>query len=269
MTGAGNDALRIALAGGVLTATLNRPAAHNAIDDAIVAGLDAAMDRAEGDAAVRVLCLRAEGRTFCGGVDLGHARNAASGDERSGIEDTIRLTGMTARLSRLGKPTLAVMQGAAYGAGIGLVIGCDIVLAVPEARFAATQVRHGLIPGFIAPFLAHAIGTRRARRYLLTGERIDAAEAAAIGLIHEVVAADRIDARAAEIIDWLGKGGPESLAGTKRILDGYGPKGLDDGAVRELAELVAAHRRTKEAMEGMSAFKEKRPPGWCTQGEDR
>ncbi len=257
------DALKIEVAGGVLTATLNRPAAHNAIDDAIVAGLDAAMDRAEADAAVRVVCLRAEGRTFCGGVDLGHARSAASGDERAGVEDTIRLTGMTARLARLPKPTIAVMQGSAYGAGIGLVVACDIVLAVPEARFATTQVRHGLIPGFIAPFLAHAIGLRRAKRYLLTGERIDAAEAAEIGLIHEVVAADRIEARCAEIVGWLGQGGPESLAGTKRILDSYGPRGLDAAAVRELAELVAAHRRTAEAMEGMSAFKEKRAPAWC------
>lgn len=259
--------LTLDLAAGVLTATLNRPAAHNAIDASMVAALDAAMDRAAADPAVRVLCLRATGATFCGGVDLRGASAAAGAGRDEGIEDAVRLTGMMIRLSRLPKPSLAVVQGPAYGAGIGLVVACDIVLAVPQARFALSQVRHGLVPGFVAPFLAHAIGTRRARRYLLTGERFDAAEAKALGLVHEVVAAEAMEARCQAMLADLGRGGPHSLAGTKRLLEAYGPAALDDGAVRALAEEVAAHRRTAEATEGMAAFREKRPPSWFA-GQD-
>ena len=258
-----SDHLTLAFDAGVLTATLNRPAAHNAIDETIVAALDAAMDRAERDPGVRVFCLRANGPTFCGGVDLRRASTAAGLGREEGIEDTVRLTGMMVRLSRLSKPSLAIVQGPAYGAGIGLVVACDIVLAMPQARFALSQVRHGLVPGFVAPFLAHAIGTRPARRYLLTGERFDAEEAKSLGLVHEVVAAESMEARCAAILAELGRGGPESLAGTKRILEAYGPVALDDRAVRLLAEEVAAHRRTAEAAEGMAAFKEKRRPAWC------
>jgi methylglutaconyl-CoA hydratase len=262
-----SDNLILALQDGVLTATLNRPAAHNAIDDTIVAALDAAIARAEHDAAVRVLSLRANGTTFCGGVDLRRASTAAGLGRDEGNEDTVRLTGVMVRLARLPKPSVAIVQGPVYGGGIGLIVACDIVLAVPEARFALTQVRHGLVPGFVAPFLAHAIGTRRAKRYLLTGERFGAAEAHALGLVHEVVAPETIDARAAAIIADLGRGGPESLAGTKRVLDLYGPRGLDDGAVRALADEVAEHRRSAEATEGMAAFREKRPPAWCAGRE--
>jgi methylglutaconyl-CoA hydratase len=251
----------------VLVATLDRPSARNALDAAMVAQLDAAIDRAESDAAIRAFCLRAAGAVFCAGVDLGHAANVAAGAEERGIADTVRLTGMMLRLSRLSRPTLALVQGPAYGAGIGLLVASDIVLATPEAHFATTQVRHGLVPGFVAPFLAHAIGARRARRYLLTGERFGAGEAQELGLVHEVVAADALDARAAAILAALRRGGPESLAGTKRILAQHGPAGLDEGAVRALAEFVAAHRRTAEATEGMAAFREKRRPAWCA-GED-
>ena len=257
------DELLLAVEAGVLTATLNRPGVHNAIDGALCAALDAAMVRAEGDPAIRAFCLRANGRTFCGGIDVGRASAIAGGTRDEGIEDTVRLTGMTMRLARLSKPTLAVMQGSAFGAGIGLVVACDIVLAQPEVQFALAQVRHGLVPGFIAPFLAHAIGTRRARRYLLTGERFGAAEAQAIGLIHEVVAAEAMQARMAAILADLARGGPLSLAGAKRILETHGPASLDDAAVRALAEEVATHRRSAEALEGMAAFKEKRAPAWC------
>jgi methylglutaconyl-CoA hydratase len=223
------------------------------------------MDRAEAHDAVRVLCLRGTGRTFCGGVDLGQVR-AVSGQSRDrGVEDTVRLTGMMIRLSRLRKPTLAVMQGPAYGAGIGLVVGCDIVLAVPEAHFALAQVRHGLLPGFIAPFLAHAIGARRAKRYLLTGERFAAAEALALGLVHEIVPAEALEARCAAMVADIARGGPESLAGAKRIIETYGPPSIDGERVRALAEEVAAHRRTAEAQEGMAAFQEKRRPAWCAE----
>lgn len=259
------EPLLLVQSGGVLTATLNRPQAHNAIDQAIVAGLDAALERALADDSVRVLCLRATGATFCGGVDLRRAGAAAAGTEEDGIADTVGLTGMMLRLSRLPKPTLAVVQGPAYGAGIGLLVACDIVLAVPEARFALTQVRHGLVPGFVAPFLAHAVGTRRARRYLLTGERFDARTAEALGLVHEIASADAIEARAASILDDLARGGPASLAGTKRVLEAYGPAGLDEGTVRALAEEVARHRRTPEAAEGMAAFRDKRRPAWCRE----
>lgn len=255
--------LLLDLRDGALTATLNRPEAHNALGEELVAALEAAMDRAERDPAVRLLCLRAEGRSFCGGVDLRRASAAAAATEAEGIADALRLTGMMLRLSRLAKPTLALVQGPAYGAGIGLVIGCDIVLAAPAVHFALTQVRHGLVPGFVAPFLAHAIGSRAARRYLMTGERFDAAEAQRLGLVHEVVADAAIEARAAAIIADLARGGPESLAGTKRMLDAFGPVAMDDAQLRGVAEAVALHRRSAEAHEGMSAFKEKRRPAWC------
>jgi methylglutaconyl-CoA hydratase len=256
--------LEVTAGAGVLTAILNRPEARNALDDGTVAALDAAMDRAERDPTVRAFALRAAGRVFCAGVDLNRARTAGSLSEAEGIENTVRLTGMMLRLSRLSKPTLALVQGAAFGAGVGLVTACDIVVAVPEAQFALTQVRYGLVPGFVAPLLAHAVGARQARRVLLTGERFGAAEALSMGLVHEVVPADRLDARGAEIVAAFALGGPESLAGTKRVLDRHGPPPLDPAAVLALAEEVAAHRRTEEAQEGMAAFGEKRPPRWVT-----
>lgn len=261
-------ALLIERQAGVLTATLNRPEAHNAIDPAMVAGLTAAMDAAEGDPSIRVLCLRANGRSFCGGVDLRQAREAGRGDADEGEADAARLTGMMLRLSRLSRPTMALVMGSAYGAGVGLLAACDIALAVPEARFALTQVRHGLLPGFVAPFLAHAIGTRRARLPLMTGEKFSAAEAQALGLVQEVVSAEAMGARAAAIVASLARGGPESLTGTKRLLDAYGPPPLSEAQMRDLALAVAAHRRGAEAQEGMAAFREKRAPAWCA-GEEQ
>src|SRR5688572_20690137 len=188
--------------------TLNRPDVHNAFDDRLIAELTAALAALAADQRVRVVVLTGSGRSFSAGADLNWMRRTASYGEADNLADARALAQLMQTLNELSKPTVARVNGAALGGGTGLVACCDIVEASAQATFGTTEVRLGLIPSVIGPYVLAAIGPRHARRLMLTGERISAAEAARLGLVHEVVPAEQLDGAVERIVGELLKNGP-------------------------------------------------------------
>jgi methylglutaconyl-CoA hydratase len=242
--------------------TLNRPEIHNAFDDRLIAELTAALAALAHDDAVRVVVLTGSGKSFSAGADLNWMRRTSTYGEAENLADAKALAKLMATLNELPKPTIARVNGAALGGGTGLVACCDIVVASSHAMFGTTEVRLGLIPAVIGPYVVAAIGVRQARRLMLTGERIGAAEAARIGLVHEVVAADELDAAIATILDHLLKGGPDALAAAKRLVHDLAGRPIDAELIDYTARRIAALRATPEAREGVAAFLDKRPANW-------
>jgi methylglutaconyl-CoA hydratase len=255
--------LLINLDAGVLTLTLDGPVKRNALNDDVMAALDSALERAERDTEVRAVVLAAVGTSFCAGVDVGRLRTVATAMPAENLEHAMKLARSMNHLATLNKPTVAAVQGSAWGGGVGLVAACDIAIAVESARFALTEVRLGLLPGLVAPMMAAAIGTRAARRLLMTGQSIDAQEALRLGLVHEVVPAENLAAAVAETAGRLKAGSTATIAATKRLLADPGIKFPDPEGIRPMAEAVMAHRGTPDAQEGIAAFLEKRKPSWA------
>jgi methylglutaconyl-CoA hydratase len=249
-------------AGAVATIWLDRPAVHNAFDETLIGELDAAVGALDADAQVRVVVLAGRGRNFCAGADLNWmARAAAAGDEEN-LQDARRFAGMLRRLCGASKPTIARVQGAALGGGLGLAAACDICVAAEDASFAMSEVRLGLIPAVIGPLVVRAIGLRASLRYMQTAERIGATRALELGLVHEVVAAEGLDAAVARIATALLAGGPASQAAAKALLRVIAAADPADDLVEATAQAIAAQRRSDEAREGIGAFLAKRPPRW-------
>ena len=242
--------------------TLNRPEIHNAFDDRLIAELTAALAALAHDDAVRVVVLTGSGKSFSAGADLNWMRRTSTYGEAENLADARALAKLMATLNELPKPTIARVNGAALGGGTGLVACCDIVVASSHAMFGTTEVRLGLIPAVIGPYVVAAIGVRQARRLMLTGERIGAGEAARIGLVHEIVAADELDAATATVLDDLLKGGPHALAAAKRLVHDLAGRPIEPELIDDTARRIAALRATAEAREGVAAFLEKRPANW-------
>ena len=247
---------------GVLTLTLDGPAKRNALNDEVMAALDAALDRAEQDSGVRAVVLAAVGTAFCAGMDVSQLRDVTSTTRDDNLKHAMTMASRMNRLATLSKPTIAAVQGSAWGGGVGLVAACDIAIAADSARFALTEVRLGLLPALVAPMMAAAIGTRAAQRLLLTGQSIDAQEALRLGLVHEVVPAENLAAAVAETAQRLKAGSTATIAATKRLLADPALKFPDPNSARPIAEAVMAHRGTPDAQEGIAAFLEKRKPSW-------
>lgn len=247
---------------GVVWLTLDRPEIHNAFDDRLIAALTVALDRLGEDDAVRVVVLTGGGRSFSAGADLNWMRRTATYGEAENLADARALAKLMQTLNELAKPTVARVNGAALGGGTGLVACCDVVVASERAVFGTTEVRLGLIPSVIGPYVLAAVGPRHARRLMLTGERISAAEAARLGLVHEVVADDQLDAAVERIVGELLKGGPAALTAAKRLIRDLAGRPVELDLVDDTAQRIAALRATPEAREGVGAFLEKRPPGW-------
>jgi methylglutaconyl-CoA hydratase len=242
--------------------TLNRPEIHNAFDDRLIAELTAALAALAHDDAVRVVVLTGSGKSFSAGADLNWMRRTSTYGEAENLADAKALAKLMATLNELPKPTIARVNGAALGGGTGLVACCDIVVASSHAMFGTTEVRLGLIPAVIGPYVVAAIGVRQARRLMLTGERIDAGEAARIGLVHEVVAADELDAAIATLMEHLLKGGPHALAAAKRLVHDLAGRPIDAELIDYSTRRIAALRATPEAREGVAAFLGKREASW-------
>ena len=249
-------------AGGVAWLTLDRPEIHNAFDDRLIALLTAELARLGEDDAVRVVVLTGAGRSFSAGADLNWMRRTATYGEAENLADARALAKLMQTLDQLAKPTVARVNGAALGGGTGLVACCDIVVASERAVFGTTEVRLGLIPSVIGPYVLAAVGPRQARRLMLTGERISAAEAARLGLVHEVVADDRLDAAVDRIAGELLKGGPDAIAAAKALIRDLAGRPISAELIDQTAQRIAALRATPEAREGVGAFLEKRTPGW-------
>ncbi|MBN8475131.1 enoyl-CoA hydratase/isomerase family protein [Sulfuritalea sp.] len=252
---------------GVGIITLNRPERHNAFDDSLIAELSDAIDRMAADPVVRVLVISSTGKSFCAGADLNWMRRAAGYSSEENLRDSRALADMLRRLAQCPKPTIARIQGPAYGGGVGLVACCDIAIATFDVQFSLTEVKLGIIPAVISPHVIAAIGERYARRYMLTAERFSAAEAYRIGLLHEMVADEEsLDEALGEIIDALLKNGPRAIAECKQLIAAVAWKPLSDEVVEDTAQRITRLRASEEGREGMSAFLEKRKPNWIAQG---
>jgi methylglutaconyl-CoA hydratase len=249
---------------GVVWLTLDRPEIHNAFDDRLIAELTRELEGLGADAGVRVVVLTGAGRSFSAGADLNWMRRTAAYGEEENLADARALADLMRTLSELPKPTVARVNGAALGGGTGLVACCDIAVASAQATFGTTEVRLGLIPSVIGPYVLAAIGPRHARRLMLTGERISAAEAARLGLVHEVVPAEQLDGAVERIVGELLKNGPAALAAAKRLIRDLEGRPIDAPLIDDTAKRIASLRATSEAREGVGAFLEKRPPAWLS-----
>lgn len=245
---------------GVALVTLDRPDRHNALSAPLIDALHSALEQLAHDKTVRVVVLTGEGRSFCAGADIEEMRRAADAAPGDNQRDAMQLSRLLHRLDTLPKPTLARVQGNAFGGAIGLVAACDIAIASELASFALTEVRLGIAPAMISPYVLRAIGPRQARRYFLTGERFSAAAAERIGLVHQVVAADRLDATVSETIADLLAGAPGAQAECKQLIRHVA--GHAAGPDPELAAWIARLRAAPEGREGLSAFLDKRLPSW-------
>jgi methylglutaconyl-CoA hydratase len=246
----------------IATLTLNRPLIHNAIDDTLILELTNALRDLESKPQVRAVLLTSSGSSFCAGADLHWMRRMASFSQDENLRDAEALAGLLRRLSVLAKPTMAVVQGPAYGGGVGLVAACDIAVAADSAVFSLSEVRLGLIPATISPYVIAAIGARAARRYFLTGERFTAAEAHRLGLVHEVVAADQLQRAAERMLGALLEGGPRAQAEAKRLVADVANKPIEPALLDDTAKRIASVRASAEGREGITAFLEKRKPNW-------
>jgi methylglutaconyl-CoA hydratase len=247
---------------GIATATLNRPEKGNAYDEALLAALIAGLDRLRADASVRALILRGAGRHFQAGADLDWLARAAAYDPEQAFAASMATTTAMQKLNEFPRPTFALVHGACFGGGCGVVCCVDVAIATPAAVFGLTEVRVGVAPTPISTHMVHALGLRHTRRYALTGERFGAEEALRIGLVHEVVPAEEAEARLAAIIDQAMLSAPSAIATTKESF--LGANGLKLSA-REMALLAHEswmQRASPEGREGLAAFREKRRPGW-------
>ncbi len=247
---------------GVATLTLNRPEKHNAFDDIIITDLLQALGKIEKNDSIRVLVLRAAGMSFCAGADLDWMRRMADYDFEQNLADARRIAQLMYRLNRLNKPVIARVQGSSFGGGVGLIACCDIAIASQDAIFSLSEVHLGLIPSVISPYVIAAIGSRAARRYFLSGERFDAARALQLGLVHELVEPESLDASLEQCIDALLNSGPSAQAAAKKLIGQVQGRAIDEALIEETARRIAEVRASDEAREGLTAFLEKRKPDW-------
>jgi methylglutaconyl-CoA hydratase len=256
------ETLEIERAGAVATIWMNRPDVFNAFNERLIADLGAACRELDADASVRVVVLAGRGRHFSAGADLNWMQRAATAGEAENLADARSFAGMLQALANMSKPTIARVQGAALGGGTGLAAACDMVVAAEDAQFATSEVKFGIIPAVISPYVLRAIGPRHALRYFQTAEKFRAAEAKAIGLVSEVVPPDGLDAGVASLVEPLLAGGPLAQLAAKQLIAAVAGRPIDAAVAAETATRIARQRATAEAKEGFAAFLQKRPPAW-------
>ncbi len=259
------ESIRLRRNGRVTEIELARPAVHNAFDAALIAELTDALESVAADSAVRTVVLTGSGSTFSAGADLNWMRGMAAAGEDENRADSLRLARLMRTLNFLPKPTIARVNGSAYGGGVGLIACCDIAIGVEGAKFSLSETKLGLVPAVISPYVIAAIGLRQARRLFISAEVFDAEQAARIGLLHECVTADALDATVERCVHFLAKCGPQAQHEAKRLalaMAGVTP----DGAERideANAALIARLRVGAEGQEGLAAFLDKRAPRWA------
>jgi len=256
------QALDVRVDSGVATVWMNRPERHNAFDETLIAELQAAFSVLDDDAATRVIVLAGHGKSFSAGADLNWMRRAAAYGLEENLRDARALAAMLRTIDRTKKPTIARVHGAALGGGTGLACACNIAIASTDASFATTEVKFGIVPATIGPYVVRAIGERMASRYFLTAERFDAHEARRIGMVHEVCAPEALDERVRSVTQSLLAGGPNAQAAAKLLLRTITHRTIDDALIEDTARCIAELRATPEAKEGVGAFLDKRDPGW-------
>lgn len=249
--------------GGVGIVTLNRAERHNAFDETLIADLTAALEAMGADPAARMVVISSTGKSFSAGADLNWMKRAAGYSDEDNLRDASNLARLLQTLNFLPKPTVARVQGPAYGGGVGLIAACDVAIGVFDAQFALTEVKLGIIPAVISPYVIQAIGARKSRRYMLTGERFSASEAYRIGLLHEIVAGEEeLDEAVGEVIDALLACSPNAQSECKALIRAVSDRPIDSAVISDTAQRITRLRASPEGREGIAAFLEKRKPNW-------
>lgn len=256
------ETLELVRDGGTTTVWMNRPKVHNTFNETVIAELTAVCSELAADDATRVVVLAGRGKSFSAGADLEWMRRAGTAARAENLDDARRMALMFRALAELPKPTIARVHGAALGGGMGLASACDICVAAEEAVFATSEVLFGIIPSAISPHVIRAIGERQASRYFLTAERISAARAVELGLVHEVAPADGLDERISQLVAALSRGGPAAQGAAKALIRGVGVRLVSDAMIEDTSARIADLRSTDEAREGLNAFLEKRHASW-------
>ncbi len=254
---------------GIARVTLNRPEKHNAFDDAIIAELSAAFSSLAENPDVRAVVLASEGKSFSAGADLGWMRRMAQYDYADNLRDAEALAQMLKILYELPQPTIARVQGAAFGGAVGLVSCCDMAVANERASFSLSEVKIGLIPATISPYVIRAMGERACRRYFTTGERFDVEEAHRLGLVSEVAAGDTLDQALEQLLSSLLQNGPQAVRAAKALARDVSGRAIDGPLVADTCERIARIRVSDEGQEGLGAFLEKRSPRWVGGPDQR
>jgi methylglutaconyl-CoA hydratase len=256
------DNLTVEKRNAVAVVTLNRPDVRNAFDDVLISDLNRTFLQLEKDETVRAVVLAGAGKAFCAGADLNWMKRMAGYSYEQNLADAQALAGMLRTLDRLSKPTLARVHGPAYAGGVGLVAACDIAVGSHEAEFCLTEVKLGLSPATISPYVVRAMGERLARRYFLTAEVIGASEAHRLGLLSAVTARDDLDGTIDAILGHLVAGGREAQARIKDLVRAVSAGTIDDAMIADTARRIAEIRVSREGREGIASFLEKRKPDW-------
>ena len=254
--------LNTSLSGAIATVTLNRPEVRNAFNDEVILEVTAAFKELGERSDVRCVVLAANGTAFCAGADLNWMRSMADYTRVQNLEDAGRLAEMMRTVYECPKPTIARIQGDVYAGGTGLVAACDIAVAVDTAGFCLSEVKLGLLPSTISPYVIRAMGARAAHRYFLTAERFSAAEALRIGFVHDVVAADALDAKVAELAQALCNAGPAAVKACKKLVQDVAGYDITPELVTMTVGSIADVRVSPEGREGLQSFLQKRKPGW-------
>jgi len=257
-----SSVLSVSTEGGLARVVLARPDVRNAFNAELIAALRETFDRLSSDSSVRAVVLSGQGKVFCGGADINWMRASLDLSHEENVQDARAMSDMFRAIDRCSKPVVAKIQGAALGGGAGLAAVCDIVIASTDAIFGFTEVKLGIIPAVISPFVLAKIGQSHARALFLTGERFDARRAHKIGLVHEVVVGDTLDLAVERVVEELQTAGPAATAAAKRLIQDVGAS--EYAASRELtADAIARQRTSAEGQEGLRAFLERRKPEWA------
>ena len=258
------NTLQLTREGKIATVTLNRPDTRNAFNEETIAELTRAFRELGEDDDLRAIVLAANGPAFCAGADLNWMKKMAGYTHAENQADALQLAEMLRTIYLCPKPVVAKVQGDCYAGGMGLVAACDIIVAVDEANFCLSEVKLGLIPATISPYVIKAMGENASRRYFLTAERFAASEALRIGFAHEVVAADALDAKVAEIVKALVNNSPHAVRQAKALVRDVVGQTVDDALLADTAERIAHIRASEQGREGVASFLEKRKPNWLT-----
>ena len=249
-------------ADGNATLMLNRPEVHNAFDPAMTRMLTTTLEKLDADPKVRAVVLLGAGKSFCAGADIGHMKAGAKFSRAQNYKSAQESARMFHTLYAMSKPSIACIHGAVRGGGMGLVAACDIAIAARTATFRLSEVKIGVIPAMISPYVIAAIGERHARRYFISGEEIDAAEAWRIGLVHDIVEEDSLTGAVGAMLAQLFTSGPNAMAAAKKLIPLSAHADIDKNILDETSRRIADIRATAEGQEGLTAFLEKRKPNW-------
>jgi methylglutaconyl-CoA hydratase len=256
-------------ADGNATVMLNRPEVHNAFDPEMVDALTSTLKKLESNDKVRAVVITGSGRSFCAGADIEHMKKTAKFSRAQNLENARATALMLRTLYTLEKPTLACVRGAVRGGGVGLVSACDIAIAERGATFRLSEVKLGIIPAMISPFVIGAIGRRHAHRYMLSGEEFDAAEAFRIGLVHDICEEPELNALIGRMLANLYSSGPNALVAIKKLIPQVAAARIDESLMETVSARIADIRTTAEAQEGLSSFLEKRKTAWSTPASEK